>query len=172
MFALSDLLNPARKARWFWPVLATLVLTDCSTKELVVSELAGRPGPHPVLGEWVRLNLAYNDGAAMNLSFGGASRLVFSSVAVGAIALLLVLYYRTRPDAALRAGALALLAGGALGNLLDRLHSARGVVDFIDIGVGDARFWTFNLADVGVTAGAILLAVALWREDGVPRSSA
>ncbi len=172
MFALSDLLNPARKARWFWPVLGTLVLTDCSTKELIVAELAGRPGPHPVLGEWLRLNLAYNDGAAMNLSFGGASRLVFSAVAVAAIAALLVLYHRTRPDAALRAGALALVAGGALGNLLDRLHSARGVVDWIDIGMGDVRFWTFNFADVGVTAGAILLAVALWREDGARGSPA
>ena len=172
MFAPSALLNPTRKARWFWPVLATLVLTDCSSKELVVAELAGSPGPHPLLGEWVRLTLAYNAGAAMDLSFGSASRLGFSAVAVAALAVLLVLYRRTRPDAVLRAGALALVAGGALGNLLDRLHSARGVVDWIDIGVGDIRFWTFNFPDVGVTAGAILLAVALWREDQAERSPA
>ena len=156
----------ARKARWFWLVLATLVLSDCSTKELVVSSFGADAGPHPVLGEWVRLTLAYNPGAAMNLSFGGASRIVFSGVAVAAIAALLFLYRRTAPDAALRAGALALVTGGALGNLLDRLQSARGVVDFIDIGVGGTRFWTFNLADVGVSVGAVLLAVVLWREDG------
>ena len=56
------------------------------------------------------------------------------------------------------------MAGGALGNLLDRIRSPRGVVDFIDLGIGDARFYTFNVADVGVTLGAILLAVVLWRD--------
>jgi signal peptidase II len=78
---------------------------------------------------------------------------------------LLLLYRRTLPDARLRAAALALVAGGALGNLLDRLRSPLGVVDFIDVGIGDARFWTFNVADVGVTVGAVLLATVLWREE-------
>ena len=49
--------------------------------------------------------------------------------------------------------------------LIDRLRSHRGVVDFIDVGVGDTRFWIFNLADVGVTVGAILVAYTIWRED-------
>lgn len=155
----------APKARWFWPVLAVLVLTDCSTKELVRAELVGNPGPHSILGEWLRLTLAYNPDAALNLSFGGASRFVLSTIALGAIGALLVLYRKTAPDASLRAAALALLAGGAMGNLLDRLRSPRGVIDFIDIGIGDSRFWTFNVADIGVTIGALLLAVVFWRED-------
>ena len=155
----------APKARWFWPVLAALVLTDCSTKELVQLELAGQPGPHSVLGNWLRLTLAYNPGAALSLSLGGASRFVFSTVALGALGALLVLYRKTAADASLRAAALALVAGGALGNLLDRLRSPRGVVDFIDIGIGDVRFWTFNVADIGVTVGTLLLAVVFWRED-------
>lgn len=49
-------------------------------------------------------------------------------------------------------GTLALVAGGAMGNLIDRLRSPRGVVDFIDVGIGDARFWTFNVADAEETA--------------------
>ena len=155
----------ARKARWFWPVLATLVLGDCTTKELVVAELAGNPGPHPLVGEWVRLALAYNPGATMNLSLGSSSRLVFSLVALAAVIVLLQLYRRTPHDGVLRAISIALVAGGALGNLIDRIRSARGVVDFIDIGIGDNRFWTFNVADVGVTVGVILLAFVLWRED-------
>lgn len=161
------LLPSARKSLWFWPVLATLVLTDCSTKELVEAELAGSPGPHRIIGEWFRFTLAYNPDAAMNLSLGPASRLGFSLIALGAIAVLLNLYRRTAHDAVLRAAALALVAGGAIGNLLDRVRSPRGVVDFIDIGVGDARFWTFNVADMGVTVGALLLALVLWREDGM-----
>lgn len=57
--------------------------------------------------------------------------------------------------------ALALVTGGAIGNLLDRLQSARGVVDFIDAGVGAHRFWTFDIADAGMTVGAVLLAILL-----------
>ena len=161
----------APKARWFWPVLAALVLTDCSTKELVEAELAGHRGPQLVLGSWLRLSLAYNPGAALNFSFGGASRYILASIALGAIGALLVLYRRTAADAALRAAALALVLGGALGNLLDRLRSPRGVIDFIDIGVGDTRFWTFNVADIGVTVGAVLLAVVFWREDARTESA-
>jgi signal peptidase II len=161
-----------RKSRWFWPVAATLVLADCSTKELVVFELTGNPGPHTVIGDWIRVTLAYNTGAGMNLSLGAGSRIGFSIIAVAALGLLFHLYRRTDPGATLRAGALALVAGGALGNLLDRLRSSRGVVDFIDIGVGNARFWTFNLADLGVTIGAVLLAIVLWREDGSSREPA
>jgi signal peptidase II len=80
--------------------------------------------------------------------------------------LLLARLYR-RADVA-RPGlivALALVMGGALGNLLDRLRSTRGVVDFIDLGVGTWRFWTFNLADVGVSVGALLLAWHLARSE-------
>ncbi|HEY9518180.1 MAG TPA: signal peptidase II [Gemmatimonadales bacterium] len=159
------------KSRWFWPILGTLILADCSTKELVETTLAGNPGPHPLMGEWLRVTLAYNPGAAMNLSFGDASRAVFGGFAVAAILAILVLYRRTAPEARLRAAALALVAGGAMGNLLDRLRSPLGVVDFIDVGIGDARFWTFNLADVGVAVGAMLLAMVLWRDER-PRAEA
>jgi signal peptidase II len=63
-----------------------------------------------------------------------------------------------------RSLALGLASGGAAGNLVDRFHRY-GVVDFIDIGVGNVRFWTFNVADSAVTIGAVLLAWVLWRED-------
>jgi signal peptidase II len=153
------------KARWFWPVFATILLADCSSKELVVSALSGSPGPHPIIGELLRVTLVYNVDAAFSFSFGSASRLIFSAIACLAIAALFRLYYRTRPDGVVRAVALALVAGGALGNLLDRIRSARGVVDFIDVGLGQSRFWTFNLADLGVTVGALLLSLVLWREE-------
>jgi signal peptidase II len=68
---------------------------------------------------------------------------------------------------------LGLAWGGAAGNLIDRIRERLGVVDFIDIGVGTVRFWTFNVADSAVTIGALLLAWVLWHEDrrrnvGVP----
>jgi signal peptidase II len=55
--------------------------------------------------------------------------------------------------------------GGAIGNLLDRVRLREGVVDFIDIGIGSVRFWTFNVADTAVTIGAVCLAIALWQQD-------
>lgn len=59
---------------------------------------------------------------------------------------------------------LALIVGGAVGNLLDLLASPRGVVDLIDVGIGSARFYPFNIADAGVTVGAVILACVFWRE--------
>jgi signal peptidase II len=57
------------------------------------------------------------------------------------------------------------VCAGAVGNMLDRVRSSRGVVDFIDLGVRDVRFYTFNVADVAITTGAIVLAWVLWQED-------
>jgi len=120
--------------------------------------------PHPVIGDVVRLTLAYNKGAAMGLSLGGYSRVGFTVTAAIVLVILGALYRRT-PDSSTGSGAaLALIAGGALGNLADRLMSSMGVVDFIDIGFGNARFWTFNIADSGITCGALLLALLSFRE--------
>ena len=114
-------------------------------------------------GDVVRLTLAYNPGAAMSLTLGEHDRATFTSLAVVALGFLTALYRRTPGPARTQAVALALITGGALGNLVDRLRSPQGVVDFIDIGFGSVRFWTFNIADVGVTAGALLLAISIWR---------
>jgi signal peptidase II len=152
-----------RKARVFWPLAATVLLTDCTTKVIAETTLAPSHVPHPLLGELVRLTLTYNPGAAMSLSLGAYSRLGFFLLAIAALAVLVGLYSRL-PRGAVRASAgLALVAGGALGNAVDRLRSPRGVVDFIDVGFGAARFWTFNVADIAIIVGAIVLAVCLSR---------
>ncbi len=152
----------ARKARIFWPVLGTWLLADCSTKDLAEGHLV----PHisePVLGDTLRWTLAYNTGAATGISLGGYSRPFFSLAAIVAVVLLVNLYRRTDSQATWTLLALGLVIAGALGNLFDRLRSSRGVVDFIDVGIGSWRFWIFNVADVGVFCGAILLAWQLSR---------
>ncbi|MDQ6611936.1 MAG: signal peptidase II, partial [Gemmatimonadota bacterium] len=63
------------------------------------------------------------------------------------------------------AAGVPIVIGGAIGNLLDRVRFREGVVDFIDIGVGNVRFWTFNVADAAVTIGAACLVIALWQHD-------
>jgi signal peptidase II len=160
------------KALRFWPFLLGLVLADCSTKRLAVEHLTPAYRPHEVVGEMVRLTLAYNPGAAMSLSLGAYSRIGFSLIALLALGVLGWLYRATPVGERWRPVGLALLAGGAFGNLLDRLVSPRGVVDFIDVGVGGARFWTFNLADVGITLGCCILAACLLKEDAAPARAA
>ena len=151
------------KSRRFWPLFAVVLLTDCATKRAAEFHLVPAQVPHELLGEVVRLTLAYNPGAAMSLSLGAHSRLGFSLLAVVALAVMAHLYRRTAPGDRQAAGGLALIAAGAVGNLLDRLRSARGVVDFIDIGIGGWRFWTFNVADMAILLGAVILVLALQR---------
>jgi len=97
------------------------------------------------------------------------SRVIFGAFAFVALFVLWRLY--TMTGSGTRAGdrgriiALGLAWGGAAGNLVDRFRSPLGVVDFIDIGYGSVRFWTFNVADSAVTVGAILLAWSLSQED-------
>jgi signal peptidase II len=95
----------------------------------------------------------------MGLSLGGYSRVGFTVTAAVVLVILGVVYAKTPSAAKGSAIALALIAAGALGNLTDRLTSSMGVVDFIDVGIGDARFYTFNIADSAITCGALLLAI-------------
>lgn len=155
--------NIPHRAKVFWPLFAGWVVADYVTKRLVESRLVPHV-PDDIIGSWVRFSLNYNAGAAMNISLGDSSRVVFTVTALVMIGLIISMYLRTRAEETIQPLALALIAGGALGNLLDRLRSAKGVVDFIDVGIGDSRFWTFNVADAGVTCGAILLILVLWRK--------
>jgi signal peptidase II len=101
----------------------------------------------------------------MGLPAGPYARWVLAGTTVIGLLVLARLLRTTPPRARTRGIGLALLIGGASGNLLSRLSDPRGVVDFLDIGVAGWRFWTFNVADIGITCGALLLGWALWRSD-------
>jgi signal peptidase II len=149
----------------FWPVALVVVLIDVVTKAIAATALIPALIPHPVIGDVARLTLVYNKGAAFGLHVGAYSRPIFAVLTVGALAILWRLYRATAPGDWRRVLALSLVSAGAVGNLIDRIRSSRGVVDFIDIGTATWRWPTFNVADVAVTTGAVLLAVVLWRED-------
>jgi signal peptidase II len=148
----------------FWPVAVLVLLVDVVTKALAAYALVPRGFPHRVFGDAVRFTLVYNPGAAFGLHVGEHSRWVFLVLTAVVLRVLWALYRTTRDRDNLRTFALALLCAGAVGNAFDRLRSADGVVDFIDVGVGASRWPTFNVADVAVTLGAALLAWALWGE--------
>ena len=165
--AFFDSLPPwnTRIARVFWPSLATVVVADVVTKYLAHTRLLPQHVPREVFGDMVRLTLVYNPGAAFGLYLGSYSRWFFLLLAVVALVVLVRLYRTTAHNDWLRALALGLVCGGAVANVINRLWSSRGVVDFIDVGVGIHRWPTFNVADIGITIGAVLLAWVLWQED-------
>lgn len=145
------------------------------SKLLAERMLAPKYTPHSIIGDVVRFTLAYNPGAAFSMSLGMYSRVIFGAFAVVALYVLWRLYRMTgsgvRAGDRWRIAALGLAWGGAAGNLIDRFRSPDGVVDFIDIGYGNVRFWTFNVADSAVTIGAVLLAWSLSQEDRQQRQA-
>jgi signal peptidase II len=151
------------RARLVFPLALALVAADCTTKELAVEALSPEQVPHQVVGNVVRFTLAYNRGAAMSLPIGPRPVLVALSCVV--LGVLLWMLWKAPGEATLQRLALGLILGGALGNLGSRVLDHRGVVDFIDIGYGAWRFYTFNVADIGVVTGSLLLAWALYREE-------
>ncbi|MCZ6760527.1 MAG: signal peptidase II [Gemmatimonadetes bacterium] len=146
----------------FWATAAGVVALDFITKRLAVASLSGFP--RSVISDWLNLQLVYNPGAAFGIGVGQYSRVVFSALAIAALIVLGLMVRNTDESNHARLAALALICGGAFGNLIDRFISSRGVVDFIDVGIGTMRWPTFNIADTAVTCGAIVLAFVLSRE--------
>jgi signal peptidase II len=152
----------------FWLAVAGIVALDRVTKVLMVRLLA-HDADVAIAGNYVQLHLVHNTGAAFGLNLGPWSRWIFTVIAIGAIYLLQRMWREAGPADHLRRWAVAVVAGGAAGNLVDRLLTSRGVIDFIDVGVGTTRWPTFNVADIAVSCGAVALALSLWREDNARR---
>jgi signal peptidase II len=152
------------KLALFFVVLAVVLVLDVSTK-LLVQRHFHLYQQMDVVGEYLRLTYIYNPGAAFGIHLGQYSREIFLVLSLVALAALAAMYWFTPAGDRVRLLAIALICGGAVGNLIDRIRSEAGVVDFIDIGVGDIRWPVFNVADMAVTTGAIILAHSLWREE-------
>jgi signal peptidase II len=153
-----------RRILAFAAVSLPLVIADFATKRLALAALQPARTPHEVVGDVVRLTLTFNRDAAMGLSLGPWSRWGFAALAALAVVVLVTVLVRSAGGSRWYPVALGLVCGGAAGNLIDRIRWDRGVVDFIDVGIGTYRFWTFNVADTSITVGATLLALILWRE--------
>lgn len=154
----------AADRRVFWTAALLVVGVDFLTKLVAESALL-RTSAVPLFSDWFQLRLVYNRGAAFGLHVGAFSRWVFLAVAIIAVVVLVRMSRSSPAGDRFRQLALGLVAGGAAGNLVDRIRSGRGVVDFLDVGIGALRWPTFNVADIAVSCGAIALALSLWRED-------
>ena len=149
-------------AAWLWLSLVVIVL-DQATKFVATRflDLYERVEVLPVL-DFTRL---HNTGAAFSMLAGasGWQRWFFVGLAFAVSALLVVWIWRTPRGEKLLPLSLALILGGALGNVVDRLWHGY-VVDFIHVHWGSAYFPAFNIADSAITVGAALLIVDAFRE--------
>jgi signal peptidase II len=152
------------KALLFGGVLGGVLAIDLVTK-LLIQRSFTLYQQVPVVGDYIRLTYIFNPGAAFGIHLGEYSRFIFLFLSLLALAALAAMYWVTPARDRVRLVSIALICGGALGNLLDRVRSANGVVDFLDVGIGDLRWPVFNIADIAVTSGAIFLALSLWREE-------
>lgn len=146
------------QAMLIFVILAT-VLADQVTKAAALSLLAQGTAV-PVL-PGVNLTLGFNEGASFGmLGSVMAGRPLLMAALTGALALIFaVMAFRARQP--LERAGLALVVGGALGNILDRLRQG-SVTDFLDLYWRDWHWPTFNVADIAITLGAIcILATAL-----------
>ncbi|MCC5881680.1 MAG: lipoprotein signal peptidase [Halomonas sp.] len=139
--------------RWLWLAVAVVAL-DLGTKALMSSVLSyGQPVE--VL-PFFNLTLLHNTGAAFSFLAGhpGWQRWFFAIIAVGASIGLTIWMSRLKADERLLGASLALIIGGALGNLYDRLVHGY-VVDFLSFHVAGWYYPAFNVADIGITLGAL-----------------
>lgn len=146
---------------WVWAPLVLVI--DFVSKRLVLANEEILRAKVRVLGDLLRFIYVRNPGSAMGLFPVG--RWVLVGVSVAAALFLVWLYRSTDPALKVRRGAMAAILGGALGNLVDRVFYDGRVVDFIDVGLGGHRFYTFNVADIAVTLGGATLFLCLLLED-------
>jgi len=138
----------------FAAIAIAVVVVDQLTKAWIVGQLA--PGAAMVVIPDL-LNFAHGQNSGMLFGMLPQSAPAFAVVSF-LVAGLIVVYHHKAGRGIVTTIALALLLGGALGNLLDRLNHGY-VVDWIDMGIGSARFWTYNIADACITTAIICLIV-------------
>ena len=155
----------ALKLSFLLSVLLPCVGCDQATKS-VARKLLTTSDPMSLLGGFIRFEYVENPGAFMGTGaqLPGTLRFLMFVVFTGTmLAVMLLLVIKERTGDPTKLIGLALLAGGGIGNLIDRIINDGRVVDFVSLGLGPVRTGVFNLADVAVMAGAMLLFYRLIR---------
>jgi len=150
-----------KRARLFFFIVPAIFLADYFTKHLVQRTMVPYGEPISVINGLVKLHFIYNEGIAfgINLALFSGWFLILSSSLVTLFIVFYIFYSQSADFVALVA--LCLIEGGAIGNLFDRIAHGK-VVDFIEIGIKDLTWPVFNVADIAVTCGAILLCLHLF----------
>ena len=145
-------------------VIGSIVFADVSTKRWALENM--RQGHIIESAFGVPMTLAFNQGVAFGLPLPSAGRWIIIFATLLVLFVLSSLFLRAERTDWLRLLSIQLVAAGAIGNLIDRVRWDRGVVDFIGpINLGFMHWPIFNIADMAITSGAVLLGISLWREE-------
>jgi signal peptidase II len=156
--------TPRSRALLVALALAAVIGCDRATKRLAEATLADGER-RSYLADTIRLQYVENRGAFLGLGrdLGEGARFWLLLVATGVLlAVAAAMTLRAPARSVLEALAWALLIGGGISNLADRALRDGAVVDFLNVGLGPLRTGIFNVADVGITAGTILLIAGAW----------
>jgi signal peptidase II len=149
----------------FFAVAAIIVIVDQASKRLVWAAFQDTGGRDLIDGV-LRIRLSTNTGAVMGILSN--SRPILISVTIISIIALIYFAYRMRYAPVFKRVCLGLVLGGAFGNLIDRIATGK-VIDFIDMGIGNYRWPTYNVADIAVTVGAVILIAGFaFQKDSLP----
>jgi signal peptidase II len=180
--ASREWLSPAARGRWvlFFGIAAAVVVLDQLTKAWVANSFSpasvlAQPsavgGPTQVVGDWLRIAVTHNTGGIFGLLGNSAIILGLASLVVIGF----IVAYEARSGVLshpILTIALGLLLGGAIGNLIDRLRLGY-VVDWVDMGIGNTRWYTFNVADAAISISLVLLIAISFLGDRItPRAGA
>ena len=149
-------MTPGR--RMYFGVAGLVVCLDQITKALVDRYMSLYES-WPIVDGLVKLTYVQNRGAAFGILSDADlpyQSLLFAGVSLLALGAILAYAWKLPTDQGMPRLALALIMGGAVGNLLDRLRLGH-VVDFVDVYWGEIHFWAFNVADAAISIGAVLV---------------
>lgn len=129
-------------------------LLDQISKLFIVHSLTIFDPPREIIGSILRFKLAYNPYGVFSISFGHNILYYIFNI----IGIIIFTYIGLSQKEKLKTAIFGIIIGGAIGNVIDRMR-LNYVIDFIDMGIGNLRWFTYNLADAFITVGAIILIV-------------
>ena len=158
---VSTLKTSFKSRLWLFLVFVPSVfVSDFITKSLVRRTMTPYGETIPIVEDLLRLRFIYNEGLVFGLRFGLPSKWILIIVSLSVAIFLAGYIFLSDYDDLWGLISLNLIVGGALGNQYDRIFYGR-VVDFIEMGIKDLTWPVYNVADIAITCGAILLAVRL-----------
>jgi len=158
--------------RYYWLLIVYIVtiISDQLTKSIIDS-LYELHASRPILGSILQLTYIRNSGAVFGLSIGNPRIMFVMTVIVTIVLAFLFFKGIVRPEHALGKIAVVMVLGGATGNLIDRIRFGE-VIDFIDMGIGYYRWPVYNLADIYITVGMVILFLTYALKTELPREPA
>jgi signal peptidase II len=154
-------MEPEKKYRWILPVIAAAVILLDQVSKTIVLKTMPLYESIPVIPGFFSLTHVHNPGGAFGFlaqNFSAWRHYLFLCAALFALGFIVYFYRQIKGAYPFLRAALALILGGAIGNLIDRLRFGE-VVDFLDFYLGYMHWPTFNIADSAVTTGVLIFVI-------------